>query len=214
WGKPIQGLCCQAFLISEPRGKQIKLTTNDGIEPFILFTFYISAIPGGMSLGSVYLRPVQRLPEHVEGENTVSTDPDHQVEFKHPAYPDECDTFLTLAALDHPDGGIHYNTARIACGVITGNRWEGSFTAEKNGQSISLNGDDILPPGIWYFYLPGYQYGTLLSFSYHQRRAQTLTSFNRFHRYLVSYHPPLLRMEVSAQQPTPKLAPPTERQSA
>lgn len=113
-----------------------------------------------MSLGGVVLRPAQCRPEHIEGEGTVSTDPEHLVEFKHPAYQDECDTFLILSALDHPNGGLHYNTAKIACGVITGNRWDGSFTAKKNGQPITLDGDDILPPGIWYFYLPGYRYGT------------------------------------------------------
>ncbi|KAI4127093.1 MAG: hypothetical protein LQ338_003379 [Usnochroma carphineum] len=114
-----------------------------------------------MSLGSVILRPQQRIPEHVEGQVTISIDHDHLVEFKHPAYPGECDTFLVVSALDHPSGGLHYDTAKVACGIIAGNNWEGYFTAEKNGPPIPLKGDDILPRGKWYFYLPSYPYDSI-----------------------------------------------------
>ncbi|KAL8725169.1 MAG: hypothetical protein Q9166_007523 [cf. Caloplaca sp. 2 TL-2023] len=113
------------------------------------------------SLGSVTLRSEQCLPEHCEGKDTISTNPDHLIEFKHPAYPDDCDTFLILYALDHPDGGLHCDTAKVACGIIAGNNWHGYFTAEKGGPPNEISGDDILPCGKWYFYIPGYRYDSI-----------------------------------------------------
>ncbi len=114
-----------------------------------------------MSLGGVTLRPRQRIPEHLDGADTISHNPSHRIEFKHPAYTDNCNTFLVLAAFDHPNGGLHYNTARIACGIIAGNRWDGYFTATRDGPSLSLLGDDLILNGQLYFYLPGYTYGKL-----------------------------------------------------
>ncbi|KAL8707292.1 MAG: hypothetical protein Q9220_007653 [cf. Caloplaca sp. 1 TL-2023] len=112
-----------------------------------------------MARGKITLRPQQRLPEHLEGLSTISTKSNHRIAFRHPAYPDDRNVFLTLAALDHPTGGLHHDTAKIACGLIAGNSWGGHFSAQRGGQAINLGCDDILPPGHWYFYLPGYEYG-------------------------------------------------------
>jgi hypothetical protein len=109
------------------------------------------------SLGKVTLRPSQRLPEHAEGADSISTNPYHRIEFRHPAYPADYDVFLTLPALDHPSGGLHFDTAKVACGVVAGNRWDGHF--EQNGQVIDMDDDDILPCGAYFFFLPGYSYG-------------------------------------------------------
>ena len=112
-----------------------------------------------VSLGNMTLRPQQSMPEHLDGVNTISNNDRHLIKFKHPAYTDESSTFLTLSAFDHPDGGLHYNTAKIACGIIAGNKWNGYFTAERGGQPIDTKDDDIIPCGTWYFHLPGYTYG-------------------------------------------------------
>ncbi len=114
-----------------------------------------------MSLGIVALRPPQRIPEHLDGADTISHNPSHRIEFKHPAYTDGCNTFLLLAAFDHRDGGLHYNTALNACGVVAGNRWDGYFTATRGGLTLSLLDDELIPCGQLYFYLPGYSYGRL-----------------------------------------------------
>ncbi|KAL9104947.1 MAG: hypothetical protein Q9163_000192 [Psora crenata] len=109
------------------------------------------------TLGGVNIRPQQRLPEHNIGADTISSNAYYRVEFKHPAYPPGLDKFLTLPAFDHPNGGLHYNTAKIACGVFAGNRWDGFFTVDKDGEALDCDGEDILPPGPYYFHLPGYQ---------------------------------------------------------
>ncbi|KAL8910210.1 MAG: hypothetical protein Q9171_004483 [Xanthocarpia ochracea] len=100
-----------------------------------------------MLLGEVSLRPRQRISEHLDGADTISHDPSHRIEFKHPAYTDGCNTYLVLAALDHPHGGLHYNTALVACGIIAGNRWDGYFRAARDGPIVSLQEDDLMPHG-------------------------------------------------------------------
>lgn len=115
----------------------------------------VSSLP----LGEVILRPSQCRPEHSEGIGTISTNPYHRINFKHPSYPSEYDTFLTLPANDHPNGGLHYNTAKIACGIVANNRWDGHFTVEKNGEALIMTGDDILPCGSYYFVLPDCSHG-------------------------------------------------------
>lgn len=112
-----------------------------------------------MSLGFVTLRPRQALPEHSVGADTIPTSPHHRLVFKHPAYPAEHDVFLTLRAFDHSHGGLHYNTARIACGLFAGNRWDGFLTTSKDGQAFECDDEGILPPGAYYFHLPGFQHG-------------------------------------------------------
>ncbi|KAL9003999.1 MAG: hypothetical protein Q9188_003161 [Gyalolechia gomerana] len=114
-----------------------------------------------MSLGTVTLRPQQRLPEHLDRVDTISLNPLHQIEFKHPAYPASSNTFLILHAFDHPNGGLHYNTAKIACGIITGNRWDGSFRRDVDENDLVYGDDDIMPSGVYYFILPGFNYDSI-----------------------------------------------------
>ncbi|KAL8942839.1 MAG: hypothetical protein Q9211_001225 [Gyalolechia sp. 1 TL-2023] len=111
-----------------------------------------------MSLGDVTLRRQQCRPEHLDHVNAISTNPSHRIDFKHPAYPAGSDSFLILYAFDHPDGGLHYNTAKVACGIIAGNNWEGSFRKEVNGPNLPFGDDEVMPAGQYSLWLPGYRY--------------------------------------------------------
>ncbi|MCJ1469132.1 hypothetical protein MMC07_007765 [Pseudocyphellaria aurata] len=48
---------------------------------------------------------------------------------------------MAFNATDHPAGGIHYETVRIACGIIAGNRWDGYFTEEVDGTKLEFTGN-------------------------------------------------------------------------
>ncbi|KAL8825180.1 MAG: hypothetical protein Q9170_007898 [Blastenia crenularia] len=114
-----------------------------------------------MPLGNVTLRPPQSFPEHLELVDTISIDYHHQIEFKHPAYPPATNTLLKLPALDHPSGGLHYNTAKIACGIIAGNRWDGAFRKHVSHQDLHYEDDEIMPAGVYYFFVPGFTYDSI-----------------------------------------------------
>ena len=43
----------------------------------------------------------------------------------YPSYDDENNNILTLYAFDHLEGGILYETARVACAILAGNRQDG-----------------------------------------------------------------------------------------
>jgi hypothetical protein len=48
---------------------------------------------------------------------------------------------LILPALDN--GGIHYETAHIACAILANNRWDGWFT-EEQGDRVHVPDDRII----------------------------------------------------------------------
>ncbi|KAM3077622.1 hypothetical protein ACMFMG_006953 [Clarireedia jacksonii] len=85
---------------------------------------------------------------------SISVNPHHQIRFRHPHYPDSSNVLLTLFAPDCPAGGIEYGVAHAACGVISGNRWEGWFTTTIDGAKSTLTYGDILCERDYYFYLP------------------------------------------------------------
>ena len=55
-------------------------------------------------------------------------------------------------AYDHPDGGLHHGTARIACGIVAGNAWDGYFAVTPEGPRIQLGPDELLRVGVDYFF--------------------------------------------------------------
>lgn len=153
-----------------------------------------------MSLGSVTIRSPQRFPEHLDGSDTISISPLHQVEFKHPAYPAGFDTFLKLPAFDHPDGGLHYNTAKVACGIIAGNRWDGSFRTGTDEHDLHFEDDDIMPLGVYYFLLPGFRYGMSGKSKWYAiiELRWILIPLHRFGGYILPNHPQLYGMDIPA----------------
>ncbi|RYC79448.1 hypothetical protein BFJ63_vAg17672 [Fusarium oxysporum f. sp. narcissi] len=69
--------------------------------------------------------------------------------FYHPGYQDGHNLLLNLPALDA--GGIHHETARIACAILAACRFDGYFSTSKNGPKISDRPDDILQDKKYYF---------------------------------------------------------------
>jgi len=95
------------------------------------------------------------VPQYTEDEvHGFSTNPKHKVIIRHPGYANEGDTLLTLPAFDRRSGGLHYGTARVACGIIAGNRWDGYFARDIEGEDTDLGhtSDGILPVGVYYFH--------------------------------------------------------------
>ncbi|RDW57457.1 hypothetical protein BP6252_13795 [Coleophoma cylindrospora] len=84
----------------------------------------------------------------------ISTNPHHQIRFRHPHYPHSSSVLLTLFAPDCPNGGIEYGVAHAACGIITGNRWDGWFSVTVDGDAIELQHGDILSHRDYYFHVP------------------------------------------------------------
>lgn len=79
----------------------------------------------------------------------------HFVSFKHPAYPDGANTLLRLQATDSsPGGGLHHETARIACAIIACNAWDGYFSRTRDGPQVAEDPDDVLKEKIYYFQVP------------------------------------------------------------
>jgi hypothetical protein len=82
----------------------------------------------------------------------------HQViHIRHPGYDDSCNKLLTLYAVDHPDGGVHYETARTACGILAGNRWDGVFTLSPTFSPEDVLSGPYLVGKDAYFHLPDWQ---------------------------------------------------------
>jgi len=106
---------------------------------------------------TITIRPSQTLPEHNHSCGTISQE-DLRIEFKHPAYPEDQNVFLTLTApdgaLEQKGGGLHHETARIACGIISGNRWDGYLARTPIGPPITVEPDGLLRESEYYFLLP------------------------------------------------------------
>ena len=80
------------------------------------------------------------------------------IQILHPGYPDGQNILLNLYAfdlIDSPNGGIQWYTAFLACAIISGNRWDGFFTALKpNELPIQPNQNLLLEEKTYYFHVP------------------------------------------------------------
>ena len=85
---------------------------------------------------------------------SISVNPHHQIRIRHPHYPYSSSVLLTLFAPDNPAGGIEYGVVHAACGVISGNRWNGWFTTTTDGATLDFTYGDILSKHDYYFHLP------------------------------------------------------------
>lgn len=94
----------------------------------------------------------QTVPENLEGH---SVSPSTKfVEIKHPGYPALVNNLITLRAYDSFDGCIHHETARIACRIRCGNRWDCYFTKTSDGPPLAISSAGVLPAGVYYFQVP------------------------------------------------------------
>lgn len=105
-----------------------------------------------MPPSKLVIHDCQTVPENLTG-HTSSVEP-KLVEIKHPGYPKATNTLITFIAYDSQDGGIHHETARIACGILCGNRWDGYLTETSNGPPLAISPAGILPAGVYYFQVP------------------------------------------------------------
>ena len=101
------------------------------------------------------VRECQVLPQPEDNATTISTNPNHTITFSHPAYTGPSDILFTLPAFDHPNGGLDYETARVACGILANNRWNCYFTKERGGPEIKAQDiNHMLPVGSYFVYFP------------------------------------------------------------
>lgn len=102
----------------------------------------------------IKVRPPQSVPFHCIDSDSVSANANHRIEFKHPGYTTDSNVFLTLPAPDGTKGGLDYETARTACGLLAGNRWDGFFSRKVDGEAIDASVHPVLPEGSYFFRLP------------------------------------------------------------
>ncbi|KAJ4248107.1 hypothetical protein NW762_012877 [Fusarium torreyae] len=69
--------------------------------------------------------------------------------FHHPGYQDGHNLLLHLPAFDA--GGIHHETARVACAILSNCRFDGYLSLNKDGPRIPYGPDDILRDKKYYF---------------------------------------------------------------
>ena len=84
-------------------------------------------------------------------------DIDKIVRLRHPGYDDSCNLLFTLYGLDHPDGGVHLETARTVCGVLAGNRWDGILTRSAFYNEADACSGPLFIGKDAYFHLPEWQ---------------------------------------------------------
>ena len=85
---------------------------------------------------------------------------EYDICFRHPAYEDPYDIFIILPGLDHPEGGIHHQTALLACAVIANNSFSGWLTEDRDGKMrVNVPLDGILRAQDYYFQVSKKQLG-------------------------------------------------------
>jgi hypothetical protein len=104
-----------------------------------------------MSCDTLQPRSHYKTPSHEDGGQNLPTDLNHRVYLRHPGYSDTGNILIVLPALDHPQGGIHHETARISCAIIANNRWEGFLAETKTGGPAPVGPDGILCGKNYYF---------------------------------------------------------------
>lgn len=90
--------------------------------------------------------------------HTVSQHPDpaipsrsRGIRFRHPGYKDQ-NILFTLLGHDSPEGGLHHETARLACAIVAGNRWDGYLSISPTGPRIAAT--ELLLGSDYYFIVP------------------------------------------------------------
>ena len=76
------------------------------------------------------------------------------VRFCYPGYLDEENILLMFYAFDHPDGGLHYGTAFLACAIVFVNAFDGYLSEARDGEKLKLEWDDLLLKNDYYFHVP------------------------------------------------------------
>src|SRR2546421_39139 len=107
-----------------------------------------------------YARGSHPKPSHHDKGECLPGEPPY-IRFRHPGYQDRNNVLLTLPGLDVVHGGIHHETARVACAIIANNQFHGYFTEDKEGtQRVLAPEDGILSAEDYYFHVDGQADGT------------------------------------------------------
>jgi hypothetical protein len=102
--------------------------------------------PPSVSIRCRYREPCHPEPVHMPSGRDVL--------FRHPGYPDTQNILFSLSALDGPgDGGVHHDTARVACALLADARWDGFLSLTRDGPPAVAGPDDILTGSSYYFRL-------------------------------------------------------------
>lgn len=78
---------------------------------------------------------------------------DRQVQFLHPGYQDGRNLLIALPALD--SGGVHHETARVACAILANASWHGFLSVSRDDPAIEQGPDEILMEDSYYFCIQG-----------------------------------------------------------
>ncbi|KAK3309288.1 uncharacterized protein B0T15DRAFT_136081 [Chaetomium strumarium] len=99
------------------------------------------------------LRPAANEPESQPNYSPETAQRPRRTDFLHPGYSNGI-VLLSLPALD--SGGIDYDTALTACGLIAGNRWgDGFFSSDRIGAlRVERPNGGILREAQYFFQLP------------------------------------------------------------
>ncbi|GAB1311872.1 hypothetical protein MFIFM68171_02082 [Madurella fahalii] len=106
-------------------------------------------LPGNVPIS---IRCRYRKPSHPESVY-VPSNIVKRILFRHPGYPDTNNILFPLSALDGP-GGVHHETARVACALLANSRWDGFLSTTRDGPAVLAGPDDVLTESDYYFRLP------------------------------------------------------------
>ncbi|TIA29107.1 hypothetical protein D6C78_10404 [Aureobasidium pullulans] len=101
------------------------------------------------------IRPSYAISSHEDGGKDIPDDGTYTVTSRHPGYRVAHNIIMVLPALDDAQGDIHHETARIACAIVAGNRWEGYFSEERTGSRTMTPEAGILLGKEYYFRISG-----------------------------------------------------------
>ncbi|KAL9036811.1 MAG: hypothetical protein Q9214_005975 [Letrouitia sp. 1 TL-2023] len=98
-----------------------------------------------------------RSPQHRVAHVSSSEFPahPHRISFLHPCYKRYQNTLFFMYAFDSPNGGLHHATARTACAIVAGNRWDGFLSLTPTGRAIEVADEALLMDNEYYFLVPG-----------------------------------------------------------
>ena len=79
----------------------------------------------------------------------------HSVCFRHPAIPSaQGNLLMILDGNDNAQGYLHHETARLACAIIAGNRWDGYLATSPTAPATDLPPHGLLTGEEYYFIVP------------------------------------------------------------
>lgn len=93
-------------------------------------------------------------PSHPDGNATIAST-SFTVRFHHPAYYFRLGAVPFLELPAHERGGLHHETARLACALVAGNRVDGYLSTDCDGNNaVGADPDSFLTEHEYFFQVP------------------------------------------------------------